>query len=41
MVAFLNSVHAIHGVTPRLSRDFRRLVNFIVELPFAQFELPR
>jgi hypothetical protein len=41
MVAFINSVHAIHGVTPRLSRDFRRLVNFIVELPFAQFELPR
>lgn len=41
MVAFINSVHAIHGVTPRLSRDFRRLVNFIVELPFTQFELPR
>lgn len=41
MVAFINSVDAIHGVTPRLSRDFRRLVNFCAELPFAQFSLPR
>lgn len=41
MVAFINSLDAIHGVTPRLSRDFRRLVNFCAELPSAQFTLPR
>jgi hypothetical protein len=41
MVCFINSVHAIHGVTPRQSGNFRRLVNFIVELPGAQFALPR
>jgi hypothetical protein len=40
-VCFINSVHAIHGVTPRQSGNFRRLVNFIVELPGAQFALPR
>jgi hypothetical protein len=41
MVAFINSVHAIHGVTPRQSLGFRRLVNFCAELPFAMFTLPR
>jgi hypothetical protein len=41
MVCFINSVDAIHGVTPRQSGNFRRLVNFVAELPFVQFALPR
>jgi len=41
MVAFINSVDAIHGVTPRQSGDFRRMVNFCAELPSAAFMIPR
>ena len=41
MVAFINSIDAIHGVTKRQSTHFRRLVNFCAELPFAAFTIPR
>lgn len=40
MVAFINSLHSIHGVTPRVSTQYRRLVNFCAELPYAAFQLP-
>lgn len=41
MVAFINSLHSVHGVTSRRSDDYRRLVNFCIELPFSAFNLVR
>ncbi|HKP26009.1 MAG TPA: hypothetical protein VJV39_19220 [Dongiaceae bacterium] len=39
LVAFVNSVRAAHGVTPRAPSPLpRRYINFIVEVPFRVFE---
>lgn len=41
-VGFVNSGHSFHGVTPRPRTDrFRRYINFVAEVPFPAFELPK
>ena len=41
-VGFVNSARSIHGVTPRpVTPNIRRYINFVVETPFAAFQLPK
>ena len=40
-VAFVNSAHSIHGVTPRPPTDvYRRYINTVAVTPFKAFKLP-
>jgi hypothetical protein len=41
-VAFVNSAYSIHGVSPRSAAPVaRRYVNFVAEVPFHLFHMPR
>ena len=41
-VGFVNSAESVHGVTPRpRTQQVRRYINFVAELPFPIFELPK
>lgn len=41
-IGFVNSDDSIHGVTPRPETKWiRRYINFVAELPFDAFELPK
>lgn len=41
-IGFINSQASIHGVTPRPQTEWtRRYINFVVEMPFEVFKLPK